>query len=140
MNVKEKNKALKEALSYTKFVYKNYKNDKTPHVKVLDFEYPGQPGQKTYGQRRDVLGWNLDYLEGGKSSKEEALRAMDEIDDFADLLSANKKEKYERITTMFPQVAEYLRRYMKQHIKGFKTKDNGNWKKMTVKQILSKDK
>ena len=65
---------------------------------------------------------------------------MDEIDDFADLLSANKKEKYERITTMFPQVAEYLRRYMKQHIKGFKTKDNGNWKKMTVKQILSKDK
>jgi len=114
--------------------------DKTPHVKVLDFEYPGQPGQKTYGQRRDVLGWNLDYLEGGKSSKEEALRAMDEIDDFADLLSANKKEKYERITTMFPQVAEYLRRYMKQHIKGFKTKDNGNWKKMTVKQILSKDK
>lgn len=132
-------KLLNEELTYARFIYKNYKNDKTPHVKVLDFEYPGQPGQKTYGKRKDILGWNIDYIEGGKSSKKEAITAMDEIDDFADLLSANKREKYERITTMFPQVADYLRRYIKQYVKGFKTKREGNWKKMTIDQILSKD-
>jgi hypothetical protein len=120
MNVKEKNKVLKEALKYARFVYKNYKHDKMPKVKILDFEYPGQKGQKTYGQRKDILGWNVNYVEGGKKSREEALRAMDEIDDFAELLSADKKEKYERITTMFPQAADFLRRYIKQHITGYK--------------------
>jgi hypothetical protein len=138
MNVKKRNKILKEALTYTRFSYANYKNDKIPHVKVLDFEYPGQPGQKTYGKRKDILGWNIDYVQGGKNAREEAMRAMDEIDDFADLLAANKKEKYERITTMFPQAADLLRRYIKAYVKGFKVQQNGQWSNMSVRNVLSK--
>ncbi|MFO7772761.1 MAG: hypothetical protein R6V59_02280, partial [Dehalococcoidia bacterium] len=53
---------LDEGLQYVKFKYDNYKNDPRPRVKVLDFEYPGRPEQKTYGQRDDLLGWNLNYF------------------------------------------------------------------------------
>lgn len=133
-------KDINEELKYTRFIYSNYKNDKVPHVKVLDFEYPGQPGQKTYGKRKDLLGWNIDYIEGGKSSRKEAMRAMDEIDDFAALLSANKKERYNRIATMFPQAADYIRRYIRKYVKGFKVNKNGKWTKMAIDAINSKDK
>ena len=40
---------LNEDLNFVKFKYSNYKEDPTPKVKVLDFKYPGQKGQKTYG-------------------------------------------------------------------------------------------
>lgn len=118
-----------EDVAYLKFKYANYHNDKTPHVKVLDFEYPGRPGQKTYGQRKDVLGWNIDYVEGGRAAKKEAIKAIDDIVDFTDLLGGEKLEKYRRVVTMFPQVAEHLRRYMKQHISNVKHKPGRVWRK-----------
>ena len=132
---KDVEKWYNEDVAYIKFKYANYNNDKTPQVKVLDFEYPGIKGQKTYGKRKDVLGWNINYVEGGKSSRREAVKAIDDILDFTDLLGGNKREKYERIVTMFPQVAEHLRRYMKQHISGVKHKPGRLWKKEQLENI-----
>lgn len=126
---KEVEKYYTEELEYVKFKYKNYKNDKTPQVKVLDFEYPGIEGQKTYGQRGDILGWNVNYVEGGKDAKKEAIAGIDDIADFTELLGGNSREKYERIVTMFPQAAEFLRRYMKQHIVGAKRKVGSRWQR-----------
>jgi|GEM_PF-2761965 len=132
---KKRKKKLSEELEYIKFNYKNYHNDKNPKVKVLDFNYKGKAGQNTYGKRKDILGWNINYVEGGKNSKKEAIRAIDEINDFAELLGTNNKEKYARIVTMFPQVAEYLRRYMKQHISGVKRKPKFLWHKTNLTDL-----
>lgn len=133
---KDVEKWFSEDVAYIKFKYGNYKNDKVPQVKVLDFEYPGQKGQKTYGQRKDVLGWNVNYVDGGRSARKEAIKAIDDIMDFTDLLGGNKREKYERVVTMFPQVAEHLRRYMKQHITGVKQKSGRFWKREQLENIM----
>lgn len=129
-------KRLLEALQYIKFHYSNYKNDKRPRVKILDFSYPGQKGQKSYGKRRDLLGWNLNYF----SNKKYAKKAVDEIDSFARLLSANNKEKYDRVKHFFPEQAKFLRRYMKKHIKGLKKKKGVFWKKTTFPELIKFDK
>lgn len=127
---------LNEALQYIKFNYANYKHDKTPRVKVLDFEYPGREGQKTYGQRRDLLGWNINYYK----NKSYAKRAVDEIDSFTRLLGGNDKEKYERIKTFFPEQAEFLRRYMRKHIKNLKTKKGIFWRRTNYNRLIDMDK
>jgi hypothetical protein len=125
---------LEEALELVKFHYSNWKHDKRPRVKVLDFRYPGRPGQKTYGQRRDLLGWNINYFK----NKRYARRAIDEIDSFARLLSANNKEKYRRIKYFFPQQAKYIRRYMRKHIKGLKRKGRiGLWRNTDYTKLIS---
>ena len=134
-NKKDVEKWYTEDVAYIKFKYANYNKDKTPQVKVLDFEYPGIKGQKTYGQRKDILGWNINYVDGGRGARKEAIKAIDDILDFTDLLGGNKREKYERIVTMFPQVAEHLRRYMKKHISSVKYKPGRLWKKEQLENI-----
>jgi len=128
-----------EGLEYVKFKYTNYKNDKTPQVKVLDFEYPGIKGQKTYGKRKDVLGWNINYVEGGRAAKREAINGIDDIADFTELLGGSSREKYERIVTMFPQAAEFLRRYMRDHITGLKHKKGIMWKRTDINKLIDQD-
>tara|TARA_Y100000310_G_C20681189_1_gene816045 strand:- start:772 stop:1173 length:402 start_codon:yes stop_codon:yes gene_type:complete len=128
---------LKESLELVKFHYDNWKHDKRPRVKVLDYKYPGQPHQKTYGQRKDLLGWNLNYF----TNKRYARRAIDEIDSFARLLSADNKEKYKRVKYFFPEQAKHLRRYMKKHIKGLKRKNFiGLWRKTDYTDLIKRDK
>ncbi len=132
---KEVEKMYSEDVEYIKFKYGNYHNDKAPKVKVLDFEYPGRPGQKTYGQRKDVLGWNINYVEGGRGARKEAIGAIDDILDFTDLLGGDKLEKYNRIVTMFPQIAEHLRRYVKQHMTSIKHKPGMMWKRAQIEDL-----
>jgi hypothetical protein len=131
------NKQLKitEALQAVKFRYTNSRHDPVPEVKVLDTEYEGKKGQKTYGQRKDVLGWNTNYF----FNKKEAALAIDEIDSFARLLAADKKEKYNRVKTFFPEQAQYLRRYIKEKCKGVKIKHEGLWKQTDWEEIRKLD-
>ncbi len=106
-------KKITESLETVSFGYSNYKNDPNPTVKVLDFDYPGQTWQKNYGKRSDILGWNLNYF----INRDYAEKAIDDIDSFARLLSGNNKlEKYERIKNLFPEQAEFIRRYNKAFI------------------------
>lgn len=108
-----KKKILKESLQNISFKYNNFKNDPEPNVKVLDFEYPGQTWQKSYGKRKDVLGWNLNYF----INREYAERAIDDIDSFTRLLVGNDKlAKYERIKKLYPEQAKFIRRYNKKFI------------------------
>jgi hypothetical protein len=129
---------LNEALELVKFYYKNHSKNtpesKRPRVKVLDYKYPGRPGQKTYGQREDLLGWNVSYFTNSKY----ASRAVDEIDSFARLLGANRNdEKYSRIKYFFPEQAKFLRRYMRKHIDGLRRKsENGLWKKTNYDELI----
>jgi len=123
--------SLNENLAYVKFKYDNYKNDKVPRVKVLDTDYPGIKGQKTYGSRKDMLGWNLNYF----NNKRYAKRAIDDIESFAKLLSANKDEVYKRIKYFFPEQAKFIRRYMKKHIRGLKQKKGILWRNTTYPNI-----
>lgn len=127
---------LNEELQFIKFHYDNYKNDKRPRVKALDFEYPGKEGQKTYGQRKDILGWNLNYYKNPKEAK----RTIDEIDSFARLLDVNKKDKYNRLKDFFPDQFALIRRYMRKHIKGLKRRDGWRWKPTTYDQLIQFDK
>ena len=123
---------LNEALELVKFHYSNYKHNKRPRVKVLDFEYPGRKGQKTYNQRKDLLGWNLNYFKNPK----QAQKSVDEIDSFARLVAANNREKYERVRLFFPEAYKYLRRYMRKHIKGIKRKDGVFWRKTNYTDLI----
>lgn len=114
---------LNEELPLIKFKYQNYKKDKYPRVKVLDFNYPGIKGQKTYKQRKDILGFNLNYFKEKKKGKE----AIDDIDTFARLIYADKKEKYQRIKGFYPDALPYIRRYKKKDIKKLKLKKGSLW-------------
>lgn len=131
-NVKKQN--INESLQYVKFTYDNYKNDKTPKVKILDYKYPGQVGQKTYGNRNDLLGWNLNYFKNKKYAK----KAIDDIDSFSRMLGANSnEEKYKRIKYFFPEQAKLLRRYMKKHIKNLRYKPGTFfWKKTNFDKLI----
>lgn len=127
---------INEDLPTLKFHYSNYNNDPRPRVKALDLDYPGRKGQKTYGKRKDILGWNLNYFKNSRY----AARAIDDIDSFAKLLGADKKEKYERIKKLFPEQAKYLRRYMKKHVKGLKMKKGWFWKSADYNDIDKENK
>jgi hypothetical protein len=117
---------LLEDIPLVKFYYKNWKNDKYPEVMAFDTEYPGREGQKSYGERKDLLGWNLNYYK----NKKEASDSINDINDFADLLSKNKEEKYKRIKYFFPEQSSLLRRYKKNSIKFLRVKDkDGLWKR-----------
>jgi hypothetical protein len=116
-------KLLNEELPLIKFNYKNYKKDKSPKVQVLDFNYPGIKGQKTYGQREDILGFNTNYYKEKRFGKE----AIDDIDTFARLIKADNKEKYQRIKDFYPDALPYIRRYQKKHIKKLKLKKGRLW-------------
>lgn len=120
-----------EDLQLVRFKYTNYKEDPKPRVKVLDFTYPGQPHQKTYGQRNDLLGFNLNYFK----NKKYASKAIDDIDGFARLLSANNKEKWQRLKHFYPEVLQHIRRYNRQHIKGLKQKKGILWRKTSYDQL-----
>jgi hypothetical protein len=132
---------LNEALELVKFSYANHSKNtaasKRPRVKVLDYKYPGQPHQKTYGQRRDLLGWNINYY----SNKRYARRAIDEIDSFARLLGAENKEKYSRVKYFFPEQAKLLRRYMRKHITNLKRRNViGLWSKSNYTDLIQRHK
>jgi len=133
--IKEKEK-LNEDLALVKFKYTNYKHDPKPKVKVLDFEYPGQKHQKTYGQRKDLLGFNLHYFKNPKYAE----KAIDEIDGFARMLSANKKEKYKRLKYFYPEVVKFIRRYNRDHIDNIKHKKRIFWKKTNYDDLVKFDK
>lgn len=122
---------LDEGLQYVKFKYDNYKNDPRPRVKVLDFEYPGRPEQKTYGQRKDMLGWNLNYFKNAKYARQ----AIDDITDFASLLSANKEEMYKRVKAFFPEQAKFIRRYQRNYVKGLKTRKGILWRRSDISDL-----
>lgn len=116
---------LLEDIPLVKFYYKEYKHDKFPEVLAFDKEYKGRKGQKSYGERRDLLGWNLNYYK----NKKEAMNTIRDIDDFATLLSKDKEEKYKRIKYFFPEQSALLRRYKKNSIKFLRKKDtDGLWK------------
>ena len=130
---------LNESLQYVKFAYDNNDNkDKHPKVKVLDFKYKGQQGQKTYGKRQDLLGWNLRYF----SNKRYAEKAIDDIDSFSRMLGANsREEKYKRIKYFFPQQAKLIRRYIRKHIKNLKHKPGVFfWKGTNFDELIKFDK
>jgi hypothetical protein len=131
---------LQEAVEYVKFFYANHSKDssksKRPRVKVLDFEYPGRPGQKTYGKRRDLLGWNINYF----SNKRYARRAIDDIISFSKLLGANKDEQYKRMKTFYPEQMSLVRRYQRKHIKDIKRKEGLFWRKTDFNDLLKFDK
>lgn len=132
-NIVEEN--LHEDLQMVKFKYDNYKEDPRPRVKVLDFEYPGQRGQKTYGKRKDLLGFNLNYFKNSRY----AARAIDEIDGFARLLSANQKEKYKRLKYFYPEVLQFIRRYNRQHIRNLKRKSGILYRGTDYDTLIKKD-
>ena len=123
---------LTEALQLIRFKYTNYKHDPMPEVKILDTEYPGQPGQKTYGEREDLLGWNIHEY----SNPKKAARSIDEIDSFSRLLTTSKKQKYERVKALFPEQAKFLRRYIRDHVKGLRVKgEDGLWHQATIEDV-----
>lgn len=132
---------LRESLELIKFSYSNHSKgsaaSKRPRVKVLDYEYPGQHGQKTYGQRKDLLGWNISYYR----NKRYARRAVDEIISFSKLLGAKNREKYSRIKYFFPEQAKLLRRYQRKHIKGLKRRNViGLWQKTDYTDLIQRNK
>ncbi len=127
---------LYEDLQLVKFKYANFKNDPNPKVKVLDYEYPGRVGQKTYGQRKDLLGFNINYFSNPRYAK----RAIDEIDGFARMLSADNKEKYSRLKYFYPEVTSYIRRYNREHISKLKNKGNIFYKPTDYDTLINKDK
>lgn len=123
---------LTESLPLIKFKYVDWKNTlklpnkrlaKTPRVQVLDLKYPGRKGQKTYGQREDVLGFNINYYKERRKGKD----ALDDIDSFARLLRADNKEKYKRIKDFYPDAIPYIRRYKKNSIVNLKVKKGLLW-------------
>lgn len=127
---------LHEDLQLVRFNYDNYNEDPKPRVKVLDFEYKGKPGQSTYGQRKDLLGFNLNYFK----NRRYAARAIDEIDGFARLLSADKREKYERLKYFYPEVLKFIRRYNREHIRNIKRKSGIFYRKSNYDTLIQKDK
>lgn len=127
---------LYEDLQLVKFKYANFKQDPNPRVKVLDFEYPGRKHQKNYGERKDLLGFNLNYFK----NKKYASKSIDEIDSFARMLSADKKEKYQRLAYFYPEVLKFIRRYNRQHISGMKGKEKVFYKKTNYSKLINKDK
>ena len=122
---------LVEDLQLIKFKYSNYKHDPNPKVKVLDYDYPGQPHQKTYGQRQDLFGFNLNYFK----NKKYARKAIDEIDGFARLLSADNKEKWQRLSYFYPEVKKYIRRYKKKHVTDLKHKKGFAWRRASYSKL-----
>lgn len=135
MKLKELLSDLNEGLLYVKFKYDNFKQDPRPRVKVLDFEYPGQEDQKTYGQRKDLLGWNINYF----SNKKQAKEAIDDIADFARLLAANKLEMYKRIRDLFPEQAKYLRRYNRNFVQGIKERKGILWRRADINDLAKRE-
>lgn len=131
--IKEK---LYENLQLVKFKYANFKNDPTPKVKVLDFEYLGKAGQKNYGKRKDLLGFNINYFKNPNYAKQ----SIDKIDNFARMLSADKNEKYKRLIYFYPEVLKHIRRYNREHIKKLKTKGLIFYKNTDYETLINKDK
>lgn len=125
-----------ENLNLAKFHYTNWKHDKTPKVKILDYHYEGKPNEKK--KTDHILGWNINYY----INKKEAIDTIDDIDSFARMISANKLEKYKRIKYFFPDQADLIRRYKKEVIKNLKTKETNDWfyKKTSLDALEQKDK
>ena len=117
---------LEEGLPVIKFHYKDCKHDKHPKVLLYDDNYPGKKGEKGYGTREDKLGWNLNYY----SNADEAIESINDINDFAKLLSKNKEERYKRIKYFFPEQSKLLRRFKKSRIKFLRSRgEDGIWRK-----------
>jgi len=101
----------------------------------LDFQYKGQPHQSTYGKREDLLGFNLNYFKNSKY----AAKAIDDIDGFARMLSANKDEKYRRLKYFYPEIIKYIRRYNREHIEGIKRKNKFIYHNTDYKDLIRRD-
>ena len=130
---KKKKEEITESFAYVKFNYKAKDiHDSSPKVKVMDFNYKGRPEQKTYGQRDDILGWNINYFK----NKRRAKSAIDDISSFAKMLSADKEEVYRRISYFFPEQAKYIRRYKRKHIDKMKHKKKWFWKKTDYSKLI----
>jgi len=130
------NELLNEELPLIQFKYTDQKHDKHPKVKVLDFNYKGIKGQKTYGKRHDVLGFNYNYFKDKKKDKQ----AIDDIDSFARMLNADNKEKYKRIKDFYPDAIKHIRRYKKSSIKDLKMKKGLLWYPASWAEAEKKDK
>lgn len=139
LNKLKREKKINEELQYVKFKYTaDDINDKKPKVKVLDFEYPGRPGQKTYGKRKDILGFNLNYV----SNRNEAIKNIDDMSSFGKLLNISKKDLWERFKAFYPEVAtKVIRRYKRDEIKRLKYKNESKrWKKAAYDKLIELDK
>jgi len=82
-----------------------------------------------------MLGFNLNYFK----NKRYANRAIDEIDGFARLLSANQKEKYKRLKYFYPEVLKFIRRYNRQHVSNLKRKGRILYKSTTYDDLIKRD-
>jgi len=122
---------INEELPTLKFKYTRAQHDPKPRVKALDLEYPGRKGQKTFGKRKDLLGWNLNYFKNSRY----AAKAIDQIDKVANEQGLDKKQKYEKVKELFPEQSKYLRRYMKNHIENLKQKKGWLWRKTKYDDI-----
>jgi hypothetical protein len=128
-----KKKLIFEDLNLVNFYYSNWKHDRFPKVKVLDYNYHKENEKN---KRKDLLGWNINYYK----NKKEAIRTIDDIDSFARMISANNKEKYQRIKYFSPEQAKLIRRYNKNYIKMLRLKDGFFWKKTDYKNLEEKHK
>jgi hypothetical protein len=130
---KKKKKKLEEGLQTLRFKYDGENRTiKKPVVKLLDPYYKGRPEQKTYGQRDDLLGWSLSHV----SNREEAENAIDDISDFASMLSANSDEVYKRIKYFYPKQSEFIRRYMRKHINKLKVREDNKWRNGNLNNLV----
>ena len=124
MNLKES-----KGLPLIKFDYDKPNNCKTPLVKVLDFDYKGQLGQKSYGNRSDILGFNMKNVASVKKQSKE----LDDLAAFSEFSGLNKKELYDRIKEFDPEIIKSIRRYNKNKIKHPKKKGTLFWMNLELK-------
>lgn len=128
---------INESLQLIKFKYKSSQShDPNPVCKILDFEYPGQKGQKSYGKRSDLLGWNLNYYK----NKKYAIKAIDDIDSFARMMWADKVERYKRMKDFFPEQMNLIRRYNKNNVRKLSKKKKIGWGKTSYDELIRFDK
>lgn len=134
---------LNEELTYAKFKYRSkYPNkgyqihDKHPKVIVLDNDYIYDGKGNVKPNRHDILAFNLNYSKNKKIDK----KAVDEIVAFAHLLKKEKKDVYQRIRKLYPQIVKNnLRCYKPQQMTKLKKKDGWFWKQCSVADLGYKD-
>ncbi len=131
-----KNKQLREGLQFLKFRYNGKdRTIKHPQVKLLDPFYKGQKGQKTYGKRsNDLLGWSISHVKNKKYAK----AAIDDITDFASFFTNDTEEVYKRIKQFYGPQSTFIRRYIRQYMKGLREKKPGKmlWRKIGFDKLI----
>lgn len=118
-----------KGLPLIKFNYEKPNHCKTPLVKVLDYDYKGQLQQKSYGERKDILGFNIKKDKDRKKHSKE----LDDLYAFSEYSGFNKKELYNRIKEFDPDIIKFIRRYNKSKIKKPKIKGTIFWRGLNLK-------